>query len=92
MAHENVFTVVRLAPGATLDRACELAGIPVKDVHLTQTMNEKVAPDKLAGDFRVISFDGDQITISERIQGERRLRGFAVGEQKGEPGSSPRPS
>jgi hypothetical protein len=81
MAEEKVFTVVRLAPGATLQRACELAGIKPKDVHLTQTMNEKVAPDKLTGDFCVISFDGDQITISERIKGERRLRGFAVGAQ-----------
>lgn len=78
MADEKLFTVVRLGDGAKLERACELSGIRVADVDFTQSMGEKIAPEKLMGDFRVISFDGHQITISERIAGERRVRGFAV--------------
>ena len=78
-----MFTVVRLADGAKLDRACELAGIQPIHVDLIQSMAEKVAPSSLQGDFRVISFDGQQITISERIKGERAVKGFAVTEQIG---------
>jgi len=63
-----------------LERACKLAGIDPEGVDLTQTMHEKVEPRKLDGDFRVINFDGRQITISERINGERRLRGFLADE------------
>ncbi len=76
VAH-SVFTVVRLADGATLDRACKLAGIAPASVTLTQKVGEK-PPDDLPHDFRIISFDGLQITISERIDGERRVRGFAA--------------
>jgi hypothetical protein len=78
VAGEKLFTVVRLGDGASLERACELSGVSVTEVDFTQSMGEKIAPEKLMGDFRVISFDGHQITISERIAGERRVRGFAV--------------
>jgi hypothetical protein len=76
----TVFTVVRLAYGATLEQACKLAGIEPTEVHLTQAVREKIETAKLPQDFRIISFDGNQITISERIDGERRVRGFAVPE------------
>ncbi len=78
MSEEKLFTVVRLGEGAQMERACQLAGIAPSEVDFTQSMAEKIAPEKLNGDFRVISFDGHQITISERIHGERRLKGFAV--------------
>ena len=73
----RVFTVVRLADGASLQRACELAGINTADVTLIQNVGEK-APEDLPNEFRIISFDGLQITISERIDGERRVRGFTA--------------
>ena len=91
MADEKLFTVVRLGDGAKLERACELSGIQVSDVDFTQSMGEKIAPEKLMGDFRVISFDGNQITISERIAGERRVRGFAVGRPPPSGPELPRP-
>ena len=78
MLEGDVFTVVRLADGARLERACELAGIQPIHVDLIQSVAEKVSPRHLQSDFRVISFDGQQITISERIKGERAVKGFAV--------------
>ena len=75
-----VFTIVRLAYGASFESACQLAGISPKEVNLTQAVGEKTETEKLPQDFRIISFDGNQITISERIDGECRVRGFAVTE------------
>jgi hypothetical protein len=74
---ESIYTVVRLAYDATLARACELAGIDARNVNIVQKAGEKL-PTNLSGDFRIVSFDGIQVTISERINGERRARGFAV--------------
>jgi hypothetical protein len=74
---EGIYTIVRLADSGTLERACQLAGISPSDVTLTQKIGERT-PQELSGDFRIISFDGGQITISESINGERRTRGFAV--------------
>lgn len=74
---DSIYTIVRLAYDATLDRACELAGINPTEVNLVQKAGEK-SPTNLPADFRIISFDGVQVTISERINGERRARGFAV--------------
>jgi hypothetical protein len=73
----GIFTIVRLADTGTLDRACELAGINPSEVSLTQKAGEQ-ATRTLTGDFRIISFDGRQITISESVKGERSTRGFAV--------------
>jgi hypothetical protein len=81
---DGLYTIVRLSYDATLERACELAGIAVSAVNLTQRTGEKVDTAILPANFRIISFDGTQITISERIDGERRVRGFAVGQQFGE--------
>jgi hypothetical protein len=78
---KHVFTAVRLAEGASLAAACRLARVSEAEVDLTQSLNEKIAPDLLTEDFRVISFDGNQMTISERINGERRVRGFAVSDR-----------
>ncbi len=75
-----VYTVIRLAYDATLERACELAKINPSDVALVQKVGER-APADLPDDFRIVSFDGMQMTISERIDGERRARGFAVNEE-----------
>jgi hypothetical protein len=78
MPNSIPFTVVRLADGACLEEACKLAGVAQREVRLKQTMREKIPAELLSGDYRVITFDGVQITISERIDGERRVRGFAV--------------
>ena len=78
-----MFTIIRLADGADLKRACELAGIQPAEVSLTQQLREKMDTEHLPKDFRIISFDGNQITISERVDGERRVRGFAVDGQPG---------
>ena len=75
------FTVVRLADGASFEEACKLAGVALREVRLKQTMREKIPPELLSGNYRVITFDSVQITISERIAGERRVRGFAVGDK-----------
>ena len=87
-----MFTVVRLAYNASLEEACALAGITVSQVRLVQKAGEKIDLAKMPDDFRIISFDGHQMTISERVGGVRQVRGFAVGEQFGaqEPGL-PRP-
>ncbi len=74
---EEIYTVVRLADDATVERACKLADIEVSDVDLVQRISE-ITPKNLPNSFRIVSFDGRQMTISERIQGERRVRGFAV--------------
>ena len=71
------YTVVRLAEGGTLERACELAKIKRGDVNLVQRIGERI-PQDLRDEFRIISFDGRQMTISERVDGERRVRGFEV--------------
>jgi|SRR5687767_6999743 len=76
-----MFTIIRLADGASQDQACKLAGIDPSEVNLTQKMGEKTNTEHLPADFRIISFDGQQITISERVAGERKVRGFAIGEQ-----------
>ncbi len=73
----EVYTVVRLAYHATVERACELAGIKVEDVDVIQRRGE-IAPKELPENYRIVSFDTTQITISERIGGERRVRGFAA--------------
>jgi hypothetical protein len=73
----KVFTIVRLAYDATFERACQLAGIEPGDVSITQRIGEKPF-ENLPPEFRIVSFDGEQITISERIGGERRTRGFSV--------------
>jgi hypothetical protein len=74
---DGIFTIIRLAYEATVERACELAGIGKGEVDLVQRVGEK-APANLPENFRIVSFDGAQMTISERINGERRVRGFAV--------------
>ena len=87
---DKLFTVVRLAYQATLEHACQLAGVSPSAVNLIQRLGEKVETEQLPANFRIISFDGQQITISERIDGERRVRGFAVGEQS-DPADGPAP-
>ena len=62
---------------AARSNAPELAGISLSDVTIRQKMGEKT-PQELSGAFRIIVFDGRQMTISESIAGERRTRGFAV--------------
>jgi hypothetical protein len=52
-----------------------LAGIAPSEVTLTQKLGQKL-PNDLPENFRIISFDGLQITISEKLDGERRVRGF----------------
>ena len=74
---DTIHTIVRLGYDATIERACQLAGIDQSDVDIVQRLGEEV-PKAMPGDFRIISFDGSQITISERINGERKTRGFAV--------------
>src|SRR5688572_19909676 len=63
---KSIFTIVRLTNGATVERACELAGIAPSEVTLTQKVGEKT-PEDLPENFRIISFDGLQITISEKV-------------------------
>lgn len=77
LTDQKVFTIVRLAYDATVEKACELASIPRSDVNLVQRIGER-SPADVKDEFRIISFDGTQITISERINGERRVRGFRV--------------
>jgi hypothetical protein len=74
---DGVFTVVRLAYHATVERACELAGIKVDDVDFIRRQGE-IAPREPPENYRIVSFDATQITISERVNGERRVRGFAA--------------
>ena len=76
-APKTIHTIVRLGYDATIERACELARINQSEVNVVQRFGDEV-PKAMSGDFRIISFDGYQITISERINGERKTRGFAV--------------
>ena len=75
--HRKIFTMVRLAYRATLQRACELAGINPSEVNAVHKIGDGI-PKDLPENFRIISFDGEQVTISERIDGQRQTRGFPV--------------
>jgi hypothetical protein len=77
---QSVYTIIRLAYDATVERACELAHLDKVEVALIQKVGERT-PEKLPENYRIVSFDGAQMTISERINGERRVRGFAVKEE-----------
>ena len=76
-AADRLYTIVKLAYDATLKQACDLAKIKPNQVDLIQRAGEK-NPADLPADYRIVSFDGIQMTISERINGERSVRGFAV--------------